>query len=71
MSGKELFDFIYSLGYSEYCLDVGLQDSLKPSAKGLDWLFALPKVSRLLNWILKEMPKSQLVHYKDLKSYQK
>lgn len=71
MSGKELFDFIYSLGYSDYCQDTNLQDSLKPTAKSLDWLFAFPKMSRFLNWVLKDCPKHQLIHYKDVKSYQK
>ena len=71
MSGKDLYDFIYASGYTDYIIDTSLPDSLKPTPKSLDWLFAFPKMSKFLKWLLNDCPKSQIFHYSAVKSFSK
>lgn len=71
MSGKDLYDFIHAHGYAEYASDVNLQDSLKPSPKSLDWLFAFPKMNKFLVWLMDDCQKFQIFPYNVVKAFNK
>lgn len=71
MSGKDLYEKLVSLGYLSYASDIKLPESLKPTPKSLDWLFAFPKNKSLLKWLLEDLPESQYFTYAELEKYNK
>ncbi|OMJ76410.1 hypothetical protein SteCoe_24243 [Stentor coeruleus] len=71
MSGKDLYEKLLSKGYAAYMTQKSLSEALKPSEKSLDWLFAFPKIKKLLTWILYELPPDQFFSFSEMLDFEK